>query len=333
MTLSSVLGISKEGELLNIFKYFFRYILIFIVLLYFYKQSFFSKKYLLSAIFIVLFINSLDGIYQYLVGVDFIVNRPPDGRSSYLLTGAVHQHNPFGLFMAIGASMSLVFFFDKNNYTILRYDKILYFISLLMFLFTLFHSQSRSAWVMFGIFSIGYMFLYIKNHGIDKKLFYTTSVLLIFIVLFFIVDENLLHRLTLLLQGNSSSRTTIIWPYTIDKIMDSPILGYGINTYKLLFGNGHVAGQHAGVHNLSLELLLYTGIVGFFIFIYLIWLTLKESFTEHKIVYSILFFSFIILLQFDGNLIDSKIHINIFILILFFIYSFRLEKNTSSLVK
>jgi len=327
MTLSSSLGISKEGELFSIFKYFYRYILIFIILLYFYKQSFFSRRWLLTAIFAVLFLNSLDGIYQYFVGVDFIANRLPDG-PSYLLTGAVHQHNPFGLFMGIGAIMSLVLFFDKNNYTIFKYDKIIYFISLLIFLFTLFHSQSRSAWVMFGIFSLGYMLLYIKNNGIDKKLFYTIFSLLIISAMFFLIDENLSHRLTLLLQGNSSGRSTVIWPFTIDKIMDAPIFGYGINTYRLL-----TPPCCAGVHNLTLELLLYTGIVGFFIFTYLIWLALKESFIKSKIFYFILFLSFIVLVQFDGSLILGKLHLNIFILILFFIYSFRLDKIASKPIK
>ena len=234
--------------------------------------------------------------------------------------------------MAIGAIMSLVLFFDKHNYTIFKYDKIMYFTSLIMFFFTLFHSQSRSAWVMFGIFSIGYLFLYIKNNGIDKKLFYTISSLLIISVIFFLIDDSLSHRLTLLLQGNSSGRTTQIWPFTIDKIVNSPIFGYGINTYKVLAGASPV-GHHAGVHNLTLELLLYTGIVGFSIFSYLIWLTFKESFTENKIYYFILFLSFIILMQFDGSLINGKIHLNILILILFFIYSFRLEKITSSALK
>jgi O-antigen ligase len=327
MTLSTLLGISKEGELFSIFKYFYRYILIFIILLYFYKQSFFSRQWLLSTIFVVLCLNSLDGIYQYIVGIDFLVNRPPDG-PSYLLTGAVHQHNPFGLFMAIGASMSLVLFSDKHNYTIFKYDKIIYFISLLMFFFTLFHSQSRSAWVMFGIFSLGYLVLYMKNNGIDKKLFYTISSLLVISTIFFLIDDNLSQRLTLLLQGNSAGRTSQIWPFTIDKIMDSPIFGYGINTYKLLMV-GTPAAYHAGVHNISLELLLYTGIVGFVIFSYIIWLTLKESFTKNNIVYFILFLSYIMLLQFDGSLIAGKLHSNVFILIVFFIYSFRLN-NTSS---
>ena len=322
MTLSTLLGISEKDELFEIFKYFYRYPLILMVLFYFYKQSFFSKRYLLSLIFVVLFINSLDGLYQYVMGIDFILNKPPDNSS--LLTGAVYHHNPFGLFMATGAMMSLVLFFDNTNYTICKYNKTIYFISLLIFLFTLFHSQSRSAWVMFGIFSMLYIFLYIKHNGINKKLFYTLSTLLIVSIMFFLIDDNLSHRLMLLLQGNSSGRTSIIWPFTIDKIMDSPILGYGINSYKILASSASIPG-HAGVHNLSLELLLYTGIVGGFIFLSLVLLVLKESFSKDKIIYFIFFLSFIILMQFDGSLITSKIHLNVFILILFFIYSFKLK--------
>ena len=182
---------------------------------------------------------------------------------------------------------------------------------------------------MFGVFVLGYLVIYIKHIGLDKKLFYTVISLLLGSIIMFLMDDHLIHRLTQLLQGHSSGRTSEIWPFTIDKVMNSPIIGYGINTYKLL-ATQVPASHHKGVHNLPLELLLYTGIIGFTIFSYLIWLTLKESFTKNKILYCILFVSFLILMQFDGSLIDSTIHINIFILILFFIYSFRLDKKTST---
>ena len=331
MIISSLFGISEKSVYVEIVKYFFRYLFIFVILLYFYKQSFFSKKSLLIILFAILLLHSLDGIYQYVFGFDLISYQIPDD-PSYMLTGAVYHHNPFGLLMAIGGIISLTLFLDPNNYIKFKYDKVIYLISLLVFLFTLFHSQSRAAWVMFGIYFIGYMIIYIIRNGINIKLLLTLIFLSIIVSLLFLFDDTLWHRLTLLLEGHSSGRSTKIWPFTIDKIMDSPLLGYGINTYKLLTSN-HKAGFFAGVHNLSLELLLYTGIVGFSIFTYLIWLTLKESFTKDKIVYFFLFVSFIILMQFDGSLIDSKVHLNIFILILFFIYSFRLDKNTPSLVK
>jgi O-antigen ligase len=330
MTLSSLMGVSTDEDLALIAKYFFRYILILTILFYFYKQSFFSKRWLLVVVFTALLIHSLNGIYQYITGVDFILNKLTS-QDSYKLTGAVYHHNPFGLLMAIGSAMSLVLFFDKHNYTIFKHDKIIYLLSLFIFLFTLFNSQSRSAWVMFGVFSLGYMFIYLKKNGLDKKLVYTISSLLIGSTVLFLMDDHLLHRFMQLLQGNSSGRTTVIWPFTIEKIMDSPILGYGINTFKMLaVGTPAVRQAGLGVHNLTLEIILYTGIVGFIIFSYIIWLTLKESFTKDKIFYFILFLSFIILMQFDGSLITSKVHLNIFILMLFFIYSFRLDKNTSS---
>jgi O-antigen ligase len=233
--------------------------------------------------------------------------------------------------MAIGTIISLVLFFEKRNYSMFKYDKVVYFISLIIFFFTLFHSQSRSSWGMFGIFSIGYMFIYIKNNGVDKKLFYTISSLVTVSIVFFLMDNNLSNRLTLLLEGNTSGRTSEIWPFTIDQIINSPVFGYGINTYKLL-ALGTPAANHTSVHNLSLELLLYTGIIGFLIFSYLIWLTLKESYTESTRYYFIFLLSFIILMQFDGSLFDGKVHTNIFILILFFIYSFKLDKTTPKLV-
>ena len=328
MTLSTLMGINPNKELSSIIKYLFRYVFILIILFYFYKNSFITKQWLLGLIFATLFLHALNGIYQYVTGVDFILHKVTS-QESYKLTGAVHQHNPFGLFMSLGAMISFILIFDKKHYTTLKFEKIIYFLSLFIFLFTLFHSQSRSAWVMFGVFVLAYLIIYIKHNGLDKKLVYTVISLLIGSIILFLMDDHLIHRLTQLLQGHSSGRTSEIWPFTIDKVMNSPIIGYGINTYKLLATQAP-ASYHNGVHNLPLELLLYTGIIGFTIFSYLIWLTLKESFTKNKILYCILFVSFLILMQFDGSLIDSTIHINIFILILFFIYSFRLDKKTST---
>jgi len=315
MIISSLFGISPKDFYSEISKYFIRYIIIFLALLYFYKESFFSRYTLLAFILIALSIHSLDGLYQYLTGFDLLKHKIPDA-PTYLLTGAVYQHNPFGLFMAIGSALSLILISDKKHYIFWKYEKLLYSFLLLLFLFTLFHSQSRAAWVMFGTFSFFYLFLYIKENGIDKRLLFAFILLGIFITLLFILDTNLLQRLKLLLEGNSSSRMSVIWPFTIEKIKEAPLFGYGISTYKLF-------PEHCcnGVHNLSLELFLYTGIIGFSIMYSLIIFTFIEGIKKSRVLYSLLFLSYILLLQFDGSLISSKIHITIFILLLFFIYS------------
>ena len=117
MAVSTFIGISPDGEFSSIAKYFFRYIFILVILFYFYKQSFFSKQWLIAVILTVLFIHSLNGVYQYMTGVDFILNKITS-QNSYKLTGAVYHHNPFGLLMGLGAMISFVLFFDKNNYTL-----------------------------------------------------------------------------------------------------------------------------------------------------------------------------------------------------------------------
>jgi len=327
MFLSSLFGVSDINGILQVFKYFYRYIFILIILFYFYEQRFFSIKFILTLIFFTLFTNALNGLYQYLFGLDFIVHKAPDHKT--LLTGAVYHHNPFGLLMALGAIFSLVLFFDTKKYLQIKYEKTLFLISSLLFLFTLFHSQSRSAWVMFGLFSLGFLILYIRKNGIDKKLLFTIGILILSVVIIFLSDDNLQHRLALLFQGNSAGRTTQIWPSTLEKVKESPFWGYGVNTYKILF-EGTKAGHHAGVHNLTLEFLLYTGIIGFFIFIYLLIVTLKQSLKVRKYIYFILLLAYIILLQFDGSLMNSKVHLNIFILLLFFIYAPKSQKKVKN---
>jgi hypothetical protein len=59
-------------------------------------------------------------------------------------------------------------------------------------------------------------------------------------------------------------------------------------------------------------------------------ITLKESFSKEKILYGLFFLSYLLLLQFDGSLVRGKIHLSIFIIALFFIYSFRLDKKRSA---
>jgi O-antigen ligase len=325
MTVSSLLGVSPKGVLSDIGKYILRYIIIFIALLYFYQKLLFNRQTLLAFIFIALSIHALDGLYQYITGFDFMRGYEADGGSRHMLRGAIHQHNPFGLFMSLGAIFSLYLLLEPKQYISFKYEKTLYFFALLLFIFTLFHSQSRSSWVMFGLFSLSYFILYLKTYGINKKFLIILFLLILSILTIFLLDEQLLHRLQLLLEGNSAGRTSKIWPFTIEKIKESPIFGYGINTYTQM--KGHCC---FGVHNTFLEILLYTGIVGFTIFITLLWQAFKESFSKDSIVYGILLFSYMILLQFDGNLTTSKIHLNIFILILFFIYSFRLDKKRSA---
>ena len=325
MTLSSLFGIGGHKAFSEIPKYAYRYPLVLFIFLYLYKQSIFSRKWLLSVILITLFIHALDGVYQYITGIDFIKHLPIpiDGH----ITGAVFNPNPYGLVMATGAIVSLVYFFEPQQYTS-DIKKAFYFFALLLFLAVLFYTQSRAAWVMFSCFFTGYMIVYLKQYGLNKKLIISLFFIFILITLLFLNDSNLHQRLQSLMEGYSSGRMDI-WLFTLNKIKENPILGYGVDSFRILAANTHL-NHYAGPHNTLLEIFLFTGIIGFSVFITLIFAALKESFTKEKILYGLFFLSYLLLLQFDGSLIRGKIHLSVFIIVLFFIYSFRLDRKRSS---
>jgi hypothetical protein len=138
MLLSSFVGISDHKAFSEILKYIYRYPLILFILFYFYKQSYFNRKWLLSVIFIALTIHALDGLYQYITGVDLIQHKSL--YNNIRICGAVFNPNPFGLIMAIGTitSLSLFFYFQKVFFffygkTILFIFFLIIFIYLILF--------------------------------------------------------------------------------------------------------------------------------------------------------------------------------------------------------
>jgi O-antigen ligase len=160
------------------------------------------------------------------------------------------------------------------------------------------------------------MGIYLKKHGMSKKLLIFIFLILFAITILFITDSALQHRLQSLLAGQSSHRGEI-WFFTLEQIKENPLLGYGVNTFKTLTANSGV-NRFAGIHNMILEMLLYLGIVGLAIFLYLLWNIFKTGIQNKRILYVLILASYLVLLQFDGSLIDSKVHINIFILMIFF---------------
>jgi hypothetical protein len=320
MFLSSIFGINVLDSLSDTLKFIYRYILIFVILIYFYQYEYFSRFWMLVIIMGVLSIHSFNGVYQYFVGYDLFLGSAPDG-PTYLLSGALFQHNPFGFLMAIGSSILYYLLINNKSYISIKYEKLIYLVLFFSFVFTLLHSQSRSAWVMFGVFSIICTIEYIKNNGFDKKLkliFISVVVILIVLVIF---DKNLQHRLLQLLSGYSANRADVIWPFTIKHILDYPFLGHGIDTYVMLKEH-----KFQGVHNMILEILLYLGSVGLIVYIYSLGKIIKDGLKLDTNVYFAFLVSFLVLLLFDGSIINSKLDLSILTIIMFFIYSYRIDK-------
>lgn len=317
MVLSSIAGINTIESLEETLKFFIRYLLVFFILIYFYRLEFFSKKFILSTIILTLSLYGLDGIYQYYYGLDFFKNLPLEGNA---LTGPFFSKNILGFIMAIGAIVTFSLIMEnKFNMTIALILYLIFFI----FIFNLAFSLSRASWLFFVI-SAGLMTIAaIKTIKFNFKHISFLILSIIFLALFFIFNDVLLARLDSLISLDSAHRTDI-WLDTLSHIREKIFLGYGIDTFSLV-----VRQDHSGVHNSTLEILLFLGIVGLAVYINLFRVVFQKIIKDKLIYYGSFLVGFLFLLHFDGSLVYSKLDLSVLIILLFFIYGKKENKIES----
>jgi hypothetical protein len=134
-------------------------------------------------------------------------------------------------------------------------------------------------------------------------------------ILLFITNEDLSKRFIHLSEGNLSGRFEI-WMNTFPYIKESLYLGYGIDTFNII-----VSTRWSGTHNSTIEILLFLGIFGLITYINLFRVIFIKAFFSKKYYCIFFLLGFLLLLQFDGSLIYSKLNISVFILTLLFIYT------------
>lgn len=319
MLISSLVGIDTLNNLGDVLKFFYRYIAIIFIVLYFYSQHFFDKKFLITIVCLSLSIQALDGMYQYFMHYDLLLNR---GLESGGLTGATFSRNIFGFMMAIYTSLLfyLLVNYQPNKHPIIQ--KSILFIFFLISLFVLLHSFSRASWVSFAVFLLLYCITYMRKNLFSKKnLFIFISVGLVIFVIFS-TNPLLMNRLHELLQGSDANRFTL-WRHAIGFIKEHLWFGYGVNSSLELFKN-LAAGR---VHNMFLEITLYLGLLGLFGYILLFAHIYKTIYSIRKFEYAIFVTSFLVLLQFDGSLVNSKIHLSFFIIYIVLIYTYLIDRT------
>ena len=104
-----------------------------------------------------------------------------------------------------------------------------------------------------------------------------------------------------------------IWDYVMEFIKNKPILGYGIEDLKTrYYKTSYMQSYHA--HNQILEVLYKTGFIGFFILVYIFYLSIKQL-NKYKLnrcskVISIVLFAELIMMLTEAYSLE-----NIFILL------------------
>ena len=283
----------------NIYMFFIRYGLVFIALAYFYKQNFFTKKELIILVFISLSFLMLTGVYQTI--------QNPNLFYSAGITGTLDNRNGFGLFMGMGFVLSLILIKEKAN---------LGFLLLLLFCFFMIFSFSRSSWV--ACFCSSFLLLILNYKNIKKIHILYFLVFCIGIGLLFTSFDSFNNRFIQLLEGKSTNRTTI-WLHTLNFIKESLFYGYGIDSWKNL--PDKLLNRFPDPHNLFLEILIYTGLIGLVSCLFSIIVILIKIIKTKQLILLPIATYFLIVTQFDFGAYGSKELLSFLTIFVFVVYS------------
>lgn len=287
-------SINNDMELLSSFKiqflYFYRYILIFTILLYFYSKNFFTKELIYKIVSSSLFIHAIVELYQVIIDYDFFVNKI--GNLNIGLTWATFNRNIFGFLMGLGIIISFLFL-NKNQFS--NYKSIILMLILTIFLFCILFSYSGAIWVAISWVVFIHMIFNFKR----IKLIYLISFVILISILFTNINY-LKNRLDSLIVGTFSDRDKI-WLYVINLIKVKPFFVRGLSSWSFIGLK-----EYSSVHDSILEITLFLGTLLFFILIY-----------------------FIIASFFDQDIFTGKIFLTFLSILIFCIYAnkFNMEKR------
>jgi len=220
-----------------------------------------NVNYLLILIMLSVFIQGLDGVYQYLRGYDFIGGIKIWGER---LTAAMKTPR-VGNFVSLALPAFFVFYFKNKDRFDRLYKKIIYILVIIPPIFLLIFSQTRSGWIGFLAFLI---ILSLYNF---KKFFLPVFGVSSFIAILF--WDIIYHRLNF--EVFFRDPRFLLWKVGFDLFKMKPIFGHGIanfneayNLYKIYPYN--IIPQYVHPHNIYIQLLCETGIIGFLLFAFLI---------------------------------------------------------------
>lgn len=282
-----------------IYMFILRYGLVFIILAYFYRLEYFTKKEIFLFMLFSFFFLGLTGVYQ-------IVNNP-----SVILgegvVGTLNNRNAFGLFMGMGFVLSL--------YTI-NYKKNLAFYLIPFFTFLMIFSFSRSSWVassatIFVLICLNYKSITIKHFGYF-------ILFLIFLLLLYFIFDSLQLRFAQLINGDTSLRSTI-WIKTLALIKERLLIGYGVDSWMNL-SDPYLKG-FPDPHNMILEILIYTGLMGLMACFFTIGIVLYKIIKDKNLILLPIATYFLVVTQFDFGAFFSKELLSFLTIFVFFVYS------------
>jgi O-antigen ligase len=217
------------------------------------------------------------------------------------------NQNTIGLRMCISIFVLLLAVIQNNLH--LGKIRLLFILPIPIMLLLMAQSGSRVSTVSFMLsFILGILLL--KTRSRYLKIIVIAFALIVFIIIWkFLMNTELLReRLILTIQERNLSGRDIIWRQIIPLIKSSPFFGVGNIGYNSYAHN--VFGYVRSPHNVILEVLCYTGIVGLVLyssFLLLIWKKSLQIYRIEKTLLPILLLVPIIGMLATGQLLNVKI--------------------------
>ena len=258
--------------------FFIRWPLFALALGYWILNDFKSLKNFLVVIFFVSLFLIFDTWYQYILGVDLFGF---EKFSPTRLTGPFSGPH-IGMWLTKLIILPMLLFTITRKYKHFlknRFSPVAFLIFFTVFFFTIFISGERMALLMtiINIFTISLGLILSKNISISKIVYFLFFISIV-IYLFSIFDPKQFHRaihMTIHVIINwSNSAYGDIWKNAFDVWQDSPWLGSGLHKFReacvSLRAYDNITNPtflncfHP--HNISMQLLSETGIVGFILF-------------------------------------------------------------------
>lgn len=315
MFLSNLLNLEllTKDSWKNTLSFIYRYAFVFIALAYFYSLKFFSKKEIIFMLLFGTMILALSGIFEAILNPNILFGNVSNGDTTGL-TGPLNNRNAMGLMMSASVVFSLF---------ILRKNLLFGFILLAIYGFCMIFSFSRSGWVASGVAFL--IFLALNFKKFDKRFFIAVILFIVALILIYLNVDSFQTRFNQLLEGDSSHRTEL-WKYALSQIINQPFFGHGNSVWRNLDLPPDIA-LHTGVHNSTIEILLFTGIFGLFAWISAALVVFFEILKSKNFIYLSLLTYFIVITQFDFSVFDSKELFSYVSVFLFLVYSDKFKES------
>lgn len=240
-----------------------------------------------------------------IVGINLFI-KESSAVVGYRMAMGGQNPNSFGVTLGI-AMLCLWYFF--NSESIKYFNKIIIFFIGIFFLIGFIFAQSRGAWIAF-IICIGSYFVFNKRRRNSKNIFVIISFFLIIILSFSIIlhffpekIEQLDERtMSIFLDPQKASGGRIeFWKDGLKTWSKNPILGVGLFNFPLI-------AYSMGAHSNYIAILCELGIVGFTIWIFLIFSLFKIAKSNKYFSLTILILLFLSIVSLKGTYYASPFY-------------------------